>query len=67
MQVNFVHHQVDLLKTHHRKVTGHWSENKVPAVKTSLFRMITLVSNRSADCHRKEVPKGRLYMRPIQW
>ena len=29
--------------------------------------MTAHVSNRAADCHRKQVPKGHLYMRPIQW
>ena len=37
-------------------MTGHGSENKVPYVKTRLFSVATHVSNRSADCHSKQVP-----------
>ena len=64
MEFAIVAKEVNLMP-HHRKAIGHGSENKVPAIETSLFSMRTHVSSMSADCNRKASAERTLYMRPI--
>ena len=60
-------YQDDLFKTHHRKMTGQGSKNKVPTVTTSPFSMTTHVQISLLTATEKQVLKARLYMGPIQW
>ena len=60
-------YQDDLFKTHHRKMTGQGSKNKVPTVKTSPFSMTTHVQISLLTATEKQVLKARLCMGPIEW